>query len=669
MRTAVSTRVVRWSYLMKPPRTVDSRLASSTITARRPFLRALATAGVFSAVGFPAVAGTVGAAIPGVTIDYKRCKVAFVSNASAIDAIAVYYADRDGDRQVRYDIAPTVTNPRGYAPLVVEYNPGRDRTQIQLAEPRGSLVCVVAEAGADRTVVTNPTAVCVPAGFNTAPAASFAVSESPTVGEEVTFTSSATDPDSPERLYYAWDLDGDGTFETGGETATATFATPGEKTISHRVTDDCGTTDTTAETITVVAGENEALFEQIAKLTADDGAAGDQFGIAVGIAGDTAIVGANVEDANGLDSGAAYVFERNRGGVGNWGEVAKLTASDGFEDDRFGGSVGIAGDTAIVGAIGDDDKGFAAGAAYVFGRDQGGPDNWGEVAKLTASDGGFGDAFGKSVGIAGDTAIVGADRDNDKGLNAGAAYVFERDQGGADIWGEVAKLTASDGINADQFGLSVGIAGDTAIVGAIGDDSDDGQVADAGAAYVFERNRGVQTTGVRWRNSPAVLGGAPNSGSRWESPVTPSSSERTERTRTDWTRVQRTYSSGIRVAQTTGVRWRNSPPVTAEPATLSVVLSGSLVTPLSSAQSWKTRTARLLAQRTYLGGTRVGQTSGARWRNSPPTTPQPATCSAPRSGLLVVPPSSGRSSETTRAQMAARRTFSSRETLDVRCQC
>jgi PKD repeat protein len=352
---------------MRPTTTDPVAEPSTSQSGRRPFLRALAAAGAVGAVGLPALS-TPARAIPGVTIDYKRCKVVFVSNASAIDAIAVYYADRDGDRSARYDIDPTTTNPRGYEPLVVEYDSDEDRTQIQLAEPRGSLVCVVAEADGDRTVRTNPTDACVPTEFNTAPTASFDVSEDPTVGEEVTFTSTATDPDSPERLYYAWDLDGDGAFEAAGESVTTTFASPGEKTVSHRVTDDCGASDTTTQTITVVAGDNEALFEQIAKLTASDAAAFDVFGRSVGIAGDTAIVGAFGDDDKGSAAGAAYVFGRNQGGTDTWGEVAKLTASDAAAFDVFGRSVGIAGDTAIVGAEGEDDKGSGAGAAYVFTR-------------------------------------------------------------------------------------------------------------------------------------------------------------------------------------------------------------------------------------------------------------------------------------------------------------
>jgi hypothetical protein len=162
----------------------------------------------------------------------------------------------------------------------------------------------------------------------------------------------------------------------------------------------------------------------VAKLTGSVGRRA-QFGVSVGIAGDTVVVGANGEDANGLDSGAAYVFERNQGGPDNWGEVAKLAASDGGAGDAFGGSVGIAGDTALVGAILEDENGSLAGAAYVFGRNPGGTDIWGEVAKLTADDAAAGDLFGSSVGIAGGTAIVGAVLGDDKGTNGGAAYIFE----------------------------------------------------------------------------------------------------------------------------------------------------------------------------------------------------------------------------------------------------
>ncbi|MDQ3013064.1 MAG: FG-GAP repeat protein, partial [Acidobacteriota bacterium] len=219
----------------------------------------------------------------------------------------------------------------------------------------------------------------------------------------------------------------------------------------------------------------DPLFTEVKKLSASDGVANDSFGFLVAISGDTAIVGAYIDDSV---RGAAYVFTRNQGGANLWGEVKKLTASDGAANGQLGISVAISGNRAITGAIGDD--GFK-GAAYVFERNQGGADNWGEVKKLIASGGAAGDQFGYSVAIDGDTAIVGAYKDDS---NKGSAYVFERNQGGADNWGEVKKLTASDGTTGDYFGVAVAMSADTAIVGAHEDDSV------KGAAYLFARNQG-----------------------------------------------------------------------------------------------------------------------------------------------------------------------------------
>jgi hypothetical protein len=226
---------------------------------------------------------------------------------------------------------------------------------------------------------------------------------------------------------------------------------------------------------------------QITKLTPSDGATDDWFGVSVAISGDTIVVGADGGDDNGPDSGSAYVRGRNQGGLGQWGEVAKLTSSDGVMDDHFGVSVAISGDLIVVGALFDDDNGDNSGAAYVFGRNQGGAEQWGEVVKLTPSDGAAGDRFGYAVSISGDTVVVGADGDADNGSSSGSAYVFERDQGGAGQWGEVAKLTPSDGAAYDYFGVSLAVSGDTVVVGALFDD-DNGD--NSGAAYVFGRNQG-----------------------------------------------------------------------------------------------------------------------------------------------------------------------------------
>lgn len=245
--------------------------------------------------------------------------------------------------------------------------------------------------------------------------------------------------------------------------------------------------------VELAPSEWQRIEAQVAKLTADDGMSADLFGTSVAVSGDMAIVGAVYADVDGHSAqGAAYVFYRDRGGPGAWGQVTKLTADDGMAVDLFGQSISVSGDVAVVGAVGADVGGNSdQGAAYVFYRDRNGPDAWGQVAKLTASDGAAGDNFGVSVSVSGDTAVVGAYWATVGGHEyRGAAYVFDRDQGGTDTWGQVFKLTAADGAEGDEFGTSVSLSGDTALVGAPYADAGVG-MEDQGAAYVFYRNPGV----------------------------------------------------------------------------------------------------------------------------------------------------------------------------------
>jgi hypothetical protein len=214
---------------------------------------------------------------------------------------------------------------------------------------------------------------------------------------------------------------------------------------------------------------------QVKELAASDAAAGDQFGSWVSLSGDTVVVGAWAKNSG---TGAAYVFDRNRGGTNNWGQVQELAASDAGREGGFGVSVSLSGDTVVVGAY---TKNSAAGAAYVFDRNQGGTNNWGQVQELAASDAAAHDQFGYSVSISGDTVVVGA---NGKNSNTGAAYVFDRNQGGTNNWGWVKELAASDAAAGDDLGWSVSISGDTVVVGAPGKNSL------TGAAYVFDRNQG-----------------------------------------------------------------------------------------------------------------------------------------------------------------------------------
>ena len=129
------------------------------------------------------------------------------------------------------------------------------------------------------------------------------------------------------------------------------------------------------------------------------------------------MIGARYDDDNGSNSGSAYVYVRSNG---VWSKQQKLTASDGSENDRFGYSVSIDGDTAVIGAYGDD--GYT-GSAYVYARSNG---VWSELQKLTASDGAAEDHFGWSVAIDGDTVVIGAWVDGDY---SGSAYVFPLTRG------------------------------------------------------------------------------------------------------------------------------------------------------------------------------------------------------------------------------------------------
>jgi hypothetical protein len=211
-------------------------------------------------------------------------------------------------------------------------------------------------------------------------------------------------------------------------------------------------------------------FMEIQKLYASDGAAFASFGSAVYIDGDTALIGAAGDDDNGIDSGSAYVFIRN--GT-TWTQQAKLLASDGAAGDQFGYFPVLDGDTALISAYYDDAH---KGSAYVFTRSG---TTWTEQQKLIASDGIGGAQFGVSVALQGDTAFIGANRDDDNGNYSGSVYVFTRS---GITWTQQQKLTASDGAAQDRFGLCVAFEGDTALISAGGDDNL------TGSAYIFTRN-------------------------------------------------------------------------------------------------------------------------------------------------------------------------------------
>ncbi|MCK5077258.1 MAG: hypothetical protein KAR38_12830, partial [Calditrichia bacterium] len=223
---------------------------------------------------------------------------------------------------------------------------------------------------------------------------------------------------------------------------------------------------------------NGSNWTQVQKMTASDGATNDEFGYSVSISRNRVIVGAEWDNDNGNNSGSAYIFEFDGS---SWVQQQKLLANDGAQDDYFGTSVSINGDTAIVGAIFDDDNGSSSGSAYIFDFDG---STWTQQQKLTAGDGAAGDRFGGSVSISGNTVIVGAAGDDDNGSSSGSAYIYQFD--GSSWMGEQ-KLIPSDGAIYDGFGTSVSICGNNIIVGAL---YDSGNELSSGSAYIFHFDGG-----------------------------------------------------------------------------------------------------------------------------------------------------------------------------------
>ncbi|MGH9902577.1 MAG: FG-GAP repeat protein, partial [Pyrinomonadaceae bacterium] len=242
------------------------------------------------------------------------------------------------------------------------------------------------------------------------------------------------------------------------------------------------------------AGIAAPVLEQIQKITATPPGKDAAFGYAMAISGDTMVVGA-WHDPSGalLHVGAAFVFVRFNG---KWIQEAKLTAPDGVASDEFGCSVAISGHTIVVGArhaditVGGVNK-QDAGAAYVFVRARGtkvGNFPWSFQQKLeaTAPPGVniANDEFGHSVAVSGNVAVVGAHHADVAGYSeAGALYTFSRS---ALTWTEQQRLTPSGAWGGgDHLGASVAISGNKIAAGANGDQT---PVGDAGAVYVFKDN-------------------------------------------------------------------------------------------------------------------------------------------------------------------------------------
>jgi hypothetical protein len=235
------------------------------------------------------------------------------------------------------------------------------------------------------------------------------------------------------------------------------------------------------------------VWAQQQKLTASDGAASDEFGYAVAVEGDTVFVGRhNTQQLSNRTRGAVYVYTRSGS---TWTQGPSILSGDGVEGDNFGVSLAVDGDTLVVGAqLKNNGTTFFQGAAYVF---TGAGATWTQQAKLLADDGGFANFFATSVAVSGDTIVVGSP--GQPGTSAdngrGSAYVYAR--AGA-AWSQQQKLLASDGAAGDQFGFSVGVSGDTVVVGARLDTVN--SVGAQGSVYVFTRS------GTAWAEQQHLFG-------------------------------------------------------------------------------------------------------------------------------------------------------------------
>lgn len=218
---------------------------------------------------------------------------------------------------------------------------------------------------------------------------------------------------------------------------------------------------------------SQAWFE-VAKLTASDAGIEDWFGTAVALSGDLAFISAPINPPGGM----VYVFERNEGGLNAWGEIRQIKGEDTTWADYFGISMDISNDLLVVGAYAGGDY---DGSAYVFERDQGGPGYWGQVGKLTPADNPAYNYFGYSVAIDENSVLVGAPGNN--GV-IGAAYIFQRNEINPFDWLEIKKLFPPDGAPQDFFGLACDINDNLALVGSPGHQNS------AGAAYLFARDAG-----------------------------------------------------------------------------------------------------------------------------------------------------------------------------------
>lgn len=233
----------------------------------------------------------------------------------------------------------------------------------------------------------------------------------------------------------------------------------------------------TCGTVYVFAKQN-GIWKQTQKIFANDFYRGQDFGRVVSISNGILAIGTPHDAEKGFEAGAVYIFEKENG---TWVQKSKIFSNDLETENYFGNKLHIFKNRLIVSSVGKVDKDTKSGAAYVFKNENG---KWVQEAKLTTEDTKSGDSFGSSVKLSENFAVVGASYGDGKERNSGTAYVFEKKN---ETWGFHSKLQAEDGNDNDRFGVSADIFDKTIILGAYRDD-DKGH--ESGAAYVFKLKNG-----------------------------------------------------------------------------------------------------------------------------------------------------------------------------------